>query len=156
MNIKQIIYAHIAYFNCVSDACHLADGGQFGEEHLEDWRRKRLLQDLQELLRLTAHSDRIRQMIHAFLVVTWQTQTERERERERERGPGLTARVIIRGVTVRFSSIRHSGVTVRYICDTGGGVITSQCWKYFCFKPWRRANGYQLCARVIAGNVLKG
>ncbi len=156
MNIKQIIYAHIAYFNCVSDACHLADGGQFGEEHLEDWRRKRLLQDLQELLRLTAHSDRIRQMIHAFLVVTWQTQTERrERERERERGPGLTARVIIRGVTVRFDTTQwcHGSVHLRY---GWGGVITSQCWKYFCLKPWRRANGYQLCARVMPVNVLKG
>lgn len=64
------LHLGISDFNSISNACHLADSGEFGEEHLEDWRRKRLLQDLEELLRLTAHGDRVRQMIHTFLVVT--------------------------------------------------------------------------------------
>lgn len=48
----------------------LTDGGQFSEQHLEDWRRKRLLKDLQELLWLTTHGNRIRQVIHALLIVS--------------------------------------------------------------------------------------
>ena len=50
---------------------HLADGGQFGEQHLEDWRRQRLLEHLKQLLRLTAHCYRIGQVVHTFLKVTW-------------------------------------------------------------------------------------
>uniref|UniRef100_A0A673LFY7 E3 SUMO-protein ligase PIAS1-like n=1 Tax=Sinocyclocheilus rhinocerous TaxID=307959 RepID=A0A673LFY7_9TELE len=43
--------------------------------------------------------------------------------------------ICTRGVTVHkiHGSIRHSGVTVRF--GTGVILVTSQCWKYFCFKP---------------------
>lgn len=50
---------------------YLADDGQFGEQHLEDWRRERLLKNLEELLRLTTHRDGVGQVIHTFLKFTW-------------------------------------------------------------------------------------
>lgn len=50
---------------------YLADGGQFGQQHLEDGRRQRLLQHLQQLLRLAAHGDGVGQVVHAALVVSW-------------------------------------------------------------------------------------
>lgn len=50
---------------------YLADGGQFGQQHLEDGRRQRLLQHLQQLLRLAAHGDGVGQVVHASLVVSW-------------------------------------------------------------------------------------
>ncbi len=51
-----------------------------------------------------------------------------------------------------YGSIRYSGVTVRYVFDTGAGqLFMSQCWKYFCFKPWRRANGYHTITRLHQG-----
>lgn len=49
----------------------LADGGQFGEKHLEDWSRQRLLQHLEQLLGLTANCNGIGQVVHSFLKVTW-------------------------------------------------------------------------------------
>merc|ERR1719315_471435 len=48
----------------------LADTGQFGEQHLEHWRWQGLLKDLEELLGLAAHRDRIGQMIHTLLIVS--------------------------------------------------------------------------------------
>lgn len=48
----------------------LADGGQFGEEHLEDGWRQGLLQHLEELLRLTTHRYGIGQVVHSFLIVS--------------------------------------------------------------------------------------
>lgn len=50
---------------------HLADRGQFGEQHLKDGGGQRLLEDLQQLLRLTAHGNGIRQVVDAFLKFTW-------------------------------------------------------------------------------------
>lgn len=49
---------------------YLADGGQFGEQHLEDGRRQSLLQHLQQLLRLAAHCDGVGQVVHTLLVVS--------------------------------------------------------------------------------------
>lgn len=49
---------------------YLADGGQFGEQHLEDGWRQSLLQHLQQLLRLTTHGDGVGQVVHAFLIVS--------------------------------------------------------------------------------------
>ncbi len=34
-----------------------------------------------------------------------------------------------------FSSIRHSGVSIRYVLNTGAGqLVTSQCWKISVFE----------------------
>ncbi len=48
--------------------------------------------------------------------------------------------IYIRVVTVHkiHGSVRYDkvGVTVRDVFDTGAGhLVTSQCWKYFCFQP---------------------
>ncbi len=32
-----------------------------------------------------------------------------------------------------------------------GQLFALRCWKYFCFKPWRRANGYQTSTRLHQG-----
>lgn len=48
---------------------HLADGGQLDEQHLEDGGRQRLLQHLQQLLRLSTHSDGVGQVVYAVLVI---------------------------------------------------------------------------------------
>lgn len=53
---------------------HLADGGQFGEQHLEDGWWQGLLQHLQQLLRLAAHGDGVGQVIHAPLIVSCRTE----------------------------------------------------------------------------------
>lgn len=53
-----------------SKLAHLADGGQFGEQHLEDGRRQSLLQHLEQLLRLTTHCYSIGQVVHSFLIVS--------------------------------------------------------------------------------------
>lgn len=50
---------------------YLADARQLGQQHLEDGRRQRLLQHLQELLRLPAHGDGVGQVVHAPLIVSW-------------------------------------------------------------------------------------
>lgn len=50
---------------------YLADGGQFGEKHLEDWWRESLLQHLEKLLGLAAHGDGVGQVLHAVLVVSY-------------------------------------------------------------------------------------
>lgn len=50
---------------------HLADGGQFGKQHLEDWRRQRLLEYLKELLRLATYCNGIGQVVHTFLEFTY-------------------------------------------------------------------------------------
>lgn len=52
---------------------HLADGGQFGEQHLEDRWRQGLLQHLQQLLWLTAYGDCVGQVVHAPLIVSCRT-----------------------------------------------------------------------------------
>lgn len=49
---------------------HLADGGQFGKQHLEDWRWQRLLEYLKELLRLATYCNGIGQVVHTFLEFT--------------------------------------------------------------------------------------
>ncbi len=56
-------------------------------------------------------------------------------------------RVFTRGVTVHkiHGSVRYNTVVSRFSMFSIAGVgklVTSQCWKYLCFKPWRRANGY--------------
>lgn len=56
--------------SAADDAVYLADGGQFGEQHLEDRRRQSLLQHLQQLLRLAAHCDGVGQVVHTLLVVS--------------------------------------------------------------------------------------
>lgn len=48
---------------------HLADGRQFVEQHLEDRRRQRLLQHLQQLLGLTAHRDGVGQVVGTLVKV---------------------------------------------------------------------------------------
>lgn len=53
-----------------SNVAHLADGGQFGEQHLEDGRRQSLLQHLEQLLRLTTHCYSIGQVVNSFLIVS--------------------------------------------------------------------------------------
>lgn len=55
---------------------HLADAGQFGEQHLEDGWRQSLLQHLQQLLRLTTHGDGVGQVVHTFLIVSCGAQTQ--------------------------------------------------------------------------------
>ncbi len=73
-----------------------------------------------------------------------------------------------RGVTVHkiHGSVRYDTVVSRFGMFSirgAGQLVTSQCWKYFCFKTWRRANGYhtstrlhtcKLCARFMPVNVL--
>lgn len=49
---------------------HLANAGQFAEQHLEDWRGQRLLEYLKQLLRLAAHGNRIGQVVYALLKFT--------------------------------------------------------------------------------------
>ncbi len=56
-------------------------------------------------------------------------------------------RVNIRGVTVHkiHGSVRYDTEMSRFgsfSIQGAGQMVTLQCWKYFCFKPWRRANGY--------------
>lgn len=60
----------MSWSTCVDCCVYLADGGQFGEKHLEDRWRQRLLQNLQQLLRLTAHSNGVGQVVHTFLIVS--------------------------------------------------------------------------------------
>ncbi len=80
--------------------------------------------------------------------------------------------IYIRGVTVHkiHGSVRYDTVVSRFGMFSirgAGQLVTSQCWKYFCFKPWRQANGYQtstrlhqglhtckLCARFMPVNIL--
>ncbi len=48
-------------------------------------------------------------------------------------------------------SVRYDTVVSRlgmFSIRGAGQLITSQCWKYFCFKPWRQANGYQTSTRA--------
>ncbi len=59
-----------------------------------------------------------------------------------------------RGVTVHkiHGSVQYD--TVVSVCFRYGGagqLVTSQCLKYFCFKPWRRANGYQTSTSLHQG-----
>lgn len=49
---------------------HLTDGGEFGEEHLEDWGRQSLLQYLQKLLWLPTDCNGIGQVVHTFLIIS--------------------------------------------------------------------------------------
>lgn len=65
------VNGHQADHGSAADAAvYLADGGQFGEQHLEDGRRQGLLQHLQQLLRLAAHCDGVGQVVHTLLVVS--------------------------------------------------------------------------------------
>lgn len=57
---------------------HLVDDGQLGEQHLENGRRERLLENLEELLRLTTHRDGVAQVIHAFLQLPWSQKGEQK------------------------------------------------------------------------------
>lgn len=50
---------------------YLVHRGQLAQHHLEDWGWQRLLKDLEQLLRLLTHSDRVGQVIHTCLQLTW-------------------------------------------------------------------------------------
>lgn len=49
---------------------HLANAGQFGEQHLKDWRRQRLLEHLKQLLRLTTYCNGVGQVVDTFFEFT--------------------------------------------------------------------------------------
>jgi len=55
---------------CISVCLYLADGGQFGEQHLEHRGGQGLLQHLEQLLGLPTHRDGVGQVVHPRLVVT--------------------------------------------------------------------------------------
>ncbi len=62
----------------------------------------------------------------------------------------------IRGVTVHkiHGSVRYDTVVSRFgmfLIRGAGQLVMSQCWKYFCFKPWGRANGYQTSTHLHQG-----
>lgn len=50
---------------------YLTNCGKLSQKHLEHRRGERLLQHLQQLLRLSAHGDRIGQVVHALFIFTW-------------------------------------------------------------------------------------
>lgn len=58
---------------CYAGNPHLADAGQFGEQHLENWRWQRLLEYLKQLLRLTTYCNRIGQVVYTALELTYFT-----------------------------------------------------------------------------------
>lgn len=78
---------------------HLADCGQFGEQHLEDWRRQRLLENLEQLLRLTAHCDGIDQVVHTFLKLTWSEKKGLIMRRLQTEAPGQCVSGVYRAQT---------------------------------------------------------
>ncbi len=68
--------------------------------------------------------------------------------------PSQIYTVYIRGVTVHkiHGSVRCDTVVSRFgMFSIRGAGQLSQCWKYFCFKPWRRANGFQTSTRLHQG-----
>lgn len=56
---------------CGGGGRYLAPGGQLAQHHLQDGGRQRLLEHLEQLLRLLTHSDGVGQVIHTWLQLTW-------------------------------------------------------------------------------------